>query len=84
MLFTTIVAAAIAPLVVVAAPVADTQSSSLITRQAKPVKPAPCVRNSSVNEEQTKARSETFAKAFIYDKDISKAFTFIAADYIVR
>ncbi|XP_014554214.1 hypothetical protein COCVIDRAFT_28721 [Bipolaris victoriae FI3] len=55
---------------------------TLETRQAAPVKPAPCVRNSKVTVEETRVRSEQFAQAFIYKRDISKAFTFIAVDYI--
>lgn len=56
---------------------------TLETRQAAPVKPAPCVRNSKVTVEETRVRSEQFAQAFIYKRDISKAFTFIAVDYVV-
>ncbi|EUC40340.1 hypothetical protein COCMIDRAFT_109041 [Bipolaris oryzae ATCC 44560] len=55
---------------------------TLEARQAAPVKPAPCVRDSKVTVQETKARSEQFAQAFIYKPDISKAFSFIAVDYI--
>ncbi|KAL5115487.1 hypothetical protein ACEQ8H_006628 [Pleosporales sp. CAS-2024a] len=51
-------------------------------KQAQPVQPPPCVRCSTVTEFETKIRSDAFAKAFIYDKDISEAFKYIAHDYI--
>jgi hypothetical protein len=85
MRFTTILAAVIAPLAVLAAPVeVHSRSDIIVERQARPTKPTPCVRVTNTTEEQTKVRSEAFAKAFIYDKDISEAFKYIAKDYIVR
>ncbi|OAL44953.1 hypothetical protein IQ07DRAFT_549336 [Pyrenochaeta sp. DS3sAY3a] len=56
--------------------------ATLNTRQTAPVKPAPCVRNPATSVRVTKKRAQKFAKAFIYEQDISKAFEFIAADYI--
>lgn len=54
-------------------------------RQGRPPKPKPCVRMSPPPDANaTKARFDTFADAFIYKKNISKAFEFIAQDYIVR
>lgn len=71
-----LVSALVAPLAL-AAPTLD-------ARQAAPVKPAPCVRDSKVTVQETEARFKRFAQAFIYQRDISKAFSFIAVDYIVR
>jgi predicted SnoaL-like aldol condensation-catalyzing enzyme len=65
---------------VLAAPSAP--SSTLFERQNRPQKPAPCVRTMNSTESATKTRSEAFAKAFIYDKNISEAFKYIAQDYI--
>lgn len=59
-------------------------STNLIQRQAALPKPPPCIRNFKTSAFQTKKRAQKFAKAFIYDQDITKAFTFIAEDYIVR
>ncbi|EMD94632.1 hypothetical protein COCC4DRAFT_43517 [Bipolaris maydis ATCC 48331] len=69
-----LVSALVAPLAL-AAPTLD-------ARQAAPVKPAPCVRDSKVTVQETEARFKRFAQAFIYQRDISKAFSFIAVDYI--
>lgn len=71
----------LAPLVAFAAPV-DISDSDLAIRQSRPPKPPPCVRNLTTTEAQTKIRSEAFAQAFIYKKDISEAFKYIAQDYI--
>ena len=52
-------------------------------RQGRPPKPKPCVRMSPAPDANaTKARFDTFAEAFIYKKNITKAFEFIAQDYI--
>jgi hypothetical protein len=66
------------PLVALAAP-------RLEARQAV-VKPKPCVRQLSPapTEEETKLRHDAFAQAFIYKRNITAAFEFIAQDYIVR
>ncbi|KAF2845218.1 hypothetical protein T440DRAFT_472800 [Plenodomus tracheiphilus IPT5] len=80
---TLILSALLAPLSILAAPVeTSNENDVLVVRQAQPVKPAPCVRNAYTTEAQTKARSEAFAHAFIYKKDISEAFKYIAKDYI--
>jgi len=71
----------LAPLAVLALPA--TVDSIFAERQASPVKPAPCVRNPSTTVAQTEQRAAAFAEAFISKPDISKAFTFIAKDYIV-
>jgi predicted SnoaL-like aldol condensation-catalyzing enzyme len=73
----------IAPFVVVAAPIdASTNVPTLIERQARPQKPAPCVRSLNTTEAETKTRSDAFAQAFIYKKDVSEAFKYISKDYI--
>lgn len=51
-------------------------------RQQAPA-PPPCIRNGGVTIAQTQQRAEAFASAFVVQKDIRKAFTFIAQDYIV-
>jgi hypothetical protein len=84
MYFTTVLTASLAPLAVLAASFEANMESDLAIRQEAPVKPTPCVRDNSVTAEETKARSEIFAKAFMYDKDISKAWSFVVSDYIVR
>jgi predicted SnoaL-like aldol condensation-catalyzing enzyme len=73
----------IAPLAVFAAPVDISVSAAAIdTRQARPTKPPPCVRRTNTTEPETKTRSDAFAQAFIYKKDISEAFKYISQDYI--
>lgn len=58
-------------------------SSSLDTRQARPAKPAPCVRAvPEPNGTETQARFDKFAQAFIYKKNITEAFSYITQDYI--
>ncbi|CCT61175.1 hypothetical protein IAQ61_005005 [Plenodomus lingam] len=79
---TLLFSALLAPLAILAAPVESSTQDGLVTRQARPVKPAPCVRVPGTTEAQTKARSEKFAHAFIYKKDISEAFSYIVKDYI--
>lgn len=85
MRFTILVSALLASVSVLAAPTdLQTRSDSIEARQAAaPVKPAPCVRDLKVTTKQTEARFNDFAQAFIYKPDISKAFSFIAKDYIV-
>lgn len=63
-----------------AAPASDVV---LQTRQNAPVKPPPCVRNPHTTEKETYKRHEAFVHAFLYEKDISEAFRYIAKDYIV-
>jgi predicted SnoaL-like aldol condensation-catalyzing enzyme len=72
-----------APLGVLAAPVeVGSNVAALAVRQARPQKPPPCVRRMNTTEPETKIRSDAFAQAFIYDKDISEAFKYISQDYI--
>ncbi|KAF9692513.1 hypothetical protein EKO04_009686 [Ascochyta lentis] len=62
-----------------AAPASDV---ALQTRQDAPVKPPPCVRKPHTTEKQTYKRHEAFTRAFVYERDISEAFRYIAKDYI--
>ena len=73
----------VAPLAVLAAPVDIESRNDLVNRQARPTKPPPCVRALNTTEAETKTRSDAFAQAFIYKKDISEAFKYISQDYIV-
>jgi hypothetical protein len=85
MRFTILAFAVIAPLAILAAPAElHSRSDVLAARQARPTKPAPCVRVMNTTEEQIATRADAFAKAFIYKKDISEAFKYISQDYIVR
>ncbi|OAL44402.1 hypothetical protein IQ07DRAFT_250772 [Pyrenochaeta sp. DS3sAY3a] len=79
-----LVSALLAPLAVLAAPIdaSAMDVADLVARQQRPTKPPPCVRVANTTEEQTKTRSEAFAQAFIYKKDITEAFKYIAQDYI--
>jgi predicted SnoaL-like aldol condensation-catalyzing enzyme len=78
-----ILATLITPLAVFAAPVdINADAPSIDTRQARPTKPTPCVRQLNTTEAETKTRSDAFAQAFIYKKDISEAFKYISNDYI--
>ena len=73
----------LAPLGALAAP-RPLDLSALVERQQRPVKPKPCVAlvpAPSVNE--TKARFDKFAQAFIYKKNITEAFEYITQNYIV-
>ncbi|KAG9191878.1 hypothetical protein G6011_10612 [Alternaria panax] len=83
MRLTILASVVLAPLAVLAAP-AELHSGSdvLAARQAGPTKPAPCVRSWKTTEAQTATRAHAFAHAFIYKKDISKAFKYISQDYI--
>lgn len=74
--FNLLTLALIAPAVTLAAP------ALLSERQARPAKPTPCVRAPNATEAETKARSEAFAQAFIYEPNISEAFKYISEDYI--
>jgi hypothetical protein len=82
MRFTTLVLTALlAPLSVLAAPTAD---AKVIERQSRPPKPKPCVRIVPDPEKAVyKERFDQFAEAFIYKKNVSRAFEFITQDYIV-
>ncbi|USP74808.1 hypothetical protein yc1106_02082 [Curvularia clavata] len=83
MRFTLLASALVASVSVLAAPTdLQTRSDLIVERQSAPVKPAPCVRNPKTTPAQTEARFNEFAQAFIYKPDISKAFSFIAKDYI--
>lgn len=72
----------LAPFTIFAPPVDSTDHFRIAERQTKPTKPAPCVRNMNTTEAVTETRSEAFAQAFIYKKDISEAFKYISKDYI--
>ena len=79
-----LISALLAPITVFAAPLLPESRTDLLSeRQARPTKPPPCVRVANTTEAQTKVRSEAFAQAFIYKKDITEAFKYIAQDYIV-
>ncbi|KAF2257602.1 hypothetical protein CC78DRAFT_538407 [Lojkania enalia] len=63
--------------------VAARSSLQLEERQGRPTKPMPCQPMSpEPTEEELKARADAFAKAFIYDKNITKAFEYINQGYI--
>ena len=80
---TTLISVLLTPLAAVAVPV-DADVPSLVTRQRGMKAPPPCVMDATVTEEQTAARFEKFADAFIVKKNITEAFEYIAASYIVR
>lgn len=83
MRFDIVLSVLIAPLGVFAAPVEGARDVAVLAdRQARPQKPPPCVRRMNTTELETKVRSEAFAQAFIYKKDISEAFKYISNDYI--
>jgi hypothetical protein len=83
MRLSTILSALVAPIAVFAAPTNfNTEHSVIAERQARPTKPAPCVRRMNTTEAETKTRSDAFTQAFIYKKDISEAFKYISKDYI--
>ncbi|KAF1952226.1 hypothetical protein CC80DRAFT_479847 [Byssothecium circinans] len=64
-------------------PIAVPERQLLDIRQASPPKPAPCVRiNPPPDAKTTEARFNAFAKVFIYDQNITEAFTYIVKDYI--
>ncbi|ORY56918.1 uncharacterized protein BCR38DRAFT_450356 [Pseudomassariella vexata] len=86
--FLTFLAVLSAPLAALAAPTVGTPvralppSRILDSRAEAVVTPPPCVAISpapSVNE--TQARSEAFANAFLVKKNLTEAFTYIAASY---
>lgn len=59
-------------------------TAALVERQGnRPAKPKPCVSNATTTEEESKARFDKFADAFICKKNITAAFEFIRQDYIV-
>jgi hypothetical protein len=80
-----LVSALLVPLGALAAPLShDIDASALIARQSRPAKPKPCVRIVPDPEPAVyKERFNQFADAFIYKKNISRAFEFITQDYIV-
>ncbi|KAH8728109.1 hypothetical protein GQ44DRAFT_702639 [Phaeosphaeriaceae sp. PMI808] len=83
MRITTVLCAILVPLASFAAPLeVPSDTLALVERQNRPTKPAPCVRRANTTEEETKTRSAAFAQAFIYKKDISEAFKYIAQNYI--
>jgi hypothetical protein len=86
--FTTFLAAPVAVLAVpanneAASPMSEATSTFASQRAAAP---PPCKRmNPPPSEAQTRARFAQFVQVFVGSKkNISKAFEFIAADYIVR
>lgn len=74
----------LAPLCAVAAPTSiDARELSLSARQS-PAKPKPCEPIvPTPTEEETEARHDKFAQAFIYKKNITEAFEYISQGYIV-
>ncbi|PSN74304.1 hypothetical protein BS50DRAFT_627642 [Corynespora cassiicola Philippines] len=87
MRFALLASALLAPVGILAAPTAGsidgTSALALEQRQASPPRPEPCVRQTPEPcENITAARHAEFAQAFIYDQNITKAFEFIAEDYI--
>ncbi|KAF2791261.1 hypothetical protein K505DRAFT_419254 [Melanomma pulvis-pyrius CBS 109.77] len=74
----------LAPLGALAAPAAyPIEHAAVEQRQNRPAKPKPCVAivpAPSVNE--TLARFNKFAQAFIYKKNITEAFEYISKEYI--
>ncbi|KAH7122437.1 hypothetical protein B0J11DRAFT_531495 [Dendryphion nanum] len=81
MRFTVLASVLLVPLGVLAAPV-DVESSVLVERQNRPVKPKPCVSVANVTAEETKLRHDKFTDAFIVKKNITAAFAYIRQDYI--
>jgi hypothetical protein len=81
-----LVSALLAPLATLAAPVSsDSAAVAFAERQNRPPKPKPCVRMVPDPEPVVyKERFGQFAEAFIYKKNVSRAFEFITQDYIVR
>lgn len=60
--------------------VADT----VVVRQS-PIKPQPCrALSPSPTKHETKKRFHCFANAFLLNKNLTEAFSFITNDYIVR
>lgn len=57
---------------------------AVLAAPAQPKKPKPCICRPHTTEKHTKMRAQAFAKAFIYEQDITEAFKYIAEDYIVR
>lgn len=83
MRFSILASALLVPFGALAAPASD--DYSLIARQQRPAKPKPCVRIvPDPSKEEYKTRFDQFADAFIVKKNITRAFEFIAQDYIVR
>jgi hypothetical protein len=86
MYFTTFLTTALlAPLGALAAPVSSSLDAiALEERQTRPAKPKACVRiTPDPTPEVYKERFTQFADAFIYKKNITRAFEFIVEDYIV-
>ena len=80
-----------APLLALAVPgrvttaldIANIANGGVDKRQAPP-RPPPCQRaDPPPTEEETSARFDKFVDAFVVNKNISEAFTYIAEDYIV-
>jgi predicted SnoaL-like aldol condensation-catalyzing enzyme len=72
-----ILTALLAPLAIIASPI-----DSITPRQSRPTKPTPCLRAPNTTSAETSLRASSFAQAFIYQKNITAAFTYIANDYI--
>ncbi|KAF2866483.1 hypothetical protein BDV95DRAFT_583967 [Massariosphaeria phaeospora] len=63
----------------------EARHSSLEARQQQPTKPKPCLRiTPEPTANETRTRHDKFTWAFIYRKNITEAFEYIAQDYIVR
>lgn len=74
--------ALLAPLTILAAPAPVDNAAMISGRQV--VKPKPCEPMDPLpTEEETKARFDIFADAFIVKKNITAAFEFINKGYIV-
>ncbi len=69
--------------VALAAPAPTYASRNL--KAVTPARPPPCQPSSpGPSEEETKARFDRFADAFIVKKNITEAFLYISDSYIVR
>ncbi|RMZ72429.1 snoal-like polyketide cyclase family [Pyrenophora seminiperda CCB06] len=77
-----LLSASMAPLAILAMPANVHGISAFAKRQASPIKPAPCVSEMNTTAEETEFLAAGFADAFVYDLNITEAFTYIAADYI--
>ena len=78
----TLVSLLVVPLAAMTLPLGVTEDHSLVARQGGLKAPTPCVMDASVTEQETAARFEKFADAFIVKKNITEAFEYIAASYI--
>jgi predicted SnoaL-like aldol condensation-catalyzing enzyme len=77
-----ILSALLAPFSILASPISPPILHLHPRQQSRPTKPAPCTRLFNTTTATTQVRAAAFANAFIYDKNITEAFTYIAQDYI--